>query len=437
MTTPEQRLLGAAMHTLDDGRHPIDWMLGYVDELDFQEAKHRRLWRICSELRKADRHLDLLSVHDAVQAAGVGDELPASYLSFLADNAAGIRICPESLREYSLSIRERSSRNRLRNLGMVVQSEAEGKAPLDVIAETRDSLGAIEARTSPAEPDTLARQLARVNDELELRHRLGGAIPGITSGWPTLDGITLGWCPGDLILVAARPSVGKTVFALNLALHAALVHRVRVGMLSLEMRAQSVLVRLLANLANVGVKSLRKGSLLDREWAAYATAANQLRNSSMTVIHRTAGMEEIAAEARRLKQEEGLGLLVIDYLGMIRPREKAENRNIQVSEISRALKGLAIDLDVPVIALSQLNRNLERRNDDQPTLADLRDSGSLEQDADVVIFLHRKRVKGTTSLESEAKVDVAKNRQGETGQMHLYLAGDFQRFEEAKRDVFD
>jgi replicative DNA helicase len=273
-------------------------------------------------------------------------------------------------------------------------------------------------------------------ERIETLHKAQKSVTGVASGFADLDEMTAGFQPGEMIVVAARPSMGKTAFCLNVATHAAAEDGTGIAIFSLEMSKPALVQRMLCAEAMVDSQKVRRGTLRDSDFTQLARAAGILQNCSIW-IDDTPGLSllEMRSKARRLKAEADVGLVIVDYLQLMRSSEKMENRVQEISEISRSLKALAKELDVPVMALSQLSRASEQRGGDRrPILSDLRDSGAIEQDADVVIFIHRPEMyegpvdKDGNSLEGKAEIIVGKHRNGPTGTFDLYFQKSYTRF---------
>jgi replicative DNA helicase len=275
-------------------------------------------------------------------------------------------------------------------------------------------------------------------ERIEKLHAGGTTITGVASGLGDLDDLTSGFQPSDLIIVAARPSMGKTAFTLNVAQYAAIENKVPVALFSLEMSKESLVQRMLTSEARIDAQRLRKGLLRDDDFPRLARAAGILGTAPVW-IDDTPGITllEMRSKARRLKTESGIGLVIVDYLQLMQGPSNAESRQQEVSQISRGLKALAKELNVPVIALSQLSRAPEQRTGDnkRPQLSDLRESGAIEQDADLIMFLYRQEFydgptdKDGNSLEGKAEVIVGKQRNGPTGLVNLFFHKQYTRFE--------
>ncbi|MFZ3197562.1 MAG: replicative DNA helicase, partial [Bacillus mycoides] len=277
-------------------------------------------------------------------------------------------------------------------------------------------------------------------DKIELLHNQKGEVTGIPTGFTELDKMTAGFQRNDLIIVAARPSVGKTAFSLNIAQNVATKTDENVAIFSLEMGSDQLVMRMLCAEGNIDAQRLRTGSLTSDDWAKLTMAMGSLSNAGI-YIDDTPGIKvnEIRAKCRRLKQEQGLGMVLIDYLQLIQGSGKSgENRQQEVSEISRTLKGIARELQVPVIALSQLSRGVESRQDKRPMMSDIRESGSIEQDADIVAFLYREDYYDReTENKNTIEIIIAKQRNGPVGSVELAFVKEFNKFVNLERRFED
>ena len=285
-------------------------------------------------------------------------------------------------------------------------------------------------RDAGEELQPLREVLERTYAQMEELARLKGGISGVPTGFFSLDNLLTGLHGGELILVGARPSMGKTSFAINMATNA--IHKgKKVAVFSLEMPREQIALRMLCCDAKVNMQNVRQGRLRDEEWMKLARSLGPLSRSGIH-IDDTAGITptQMRSRCRRLMMEEGLDLIVIDYLQLMASDKKAENRQLEVSEISRSLKAIALELKVPLIACAQLSRANTQRSDKKPVLSDLRDSGSIEQDADVVMFLHREAYYDHSSEETNtAEVIVAKQRNGPLGTVRMAWNGEYTLFE--------
>ena len=251
------------------------------------------------------------------------------------------------------------------------------------------------------------------------------------TGFDKFDDMTTGLHPGELVIVAGRPSMGKTTFAMNIAENAAIGHRAPVAVFSMEMPGEQLAMRMISSLGRIDQHHIRTGQLTDEDWPRITSAVHMLSEAKMYVDDTPAlSPSEIRARARRMKRKHGLGLIVIDYLQLMQVGGSSENRATEISEISRGLKALAKELSVPVIALSQLNRSLEQRTDKRPIMSDLRESGAIEQDADVIVFIYRDEVYNEDSPQKgTAEIIIAKQRNGPIGKSMLTFLGKYTKFE--------
>jgi replicative DNA helicase len=273
---------------------------------------------------------------------------------------------------------------------------------------------------------------------LHQRYESKGSVTGLATGFTDLDEMTAGLQPSDLIIVAARPSMGKTALAVNMAEHAALKSRKAVAIFSMEMSASQLAFRLISSLGRINQQHLRTGDIQEEEWPRVTSAITLLSDAKIFIDDTPAlSPAELRARARRLKREHDLGLIVIDYLQLMAVPGNKENRATEISEISRGLKALAKELNIPVIALSQLNRSLEQRTDKRPVMADLRESGAIEQDADVIVFIYRDEYYNSDSSDKGlAEIIIGKQRNGPTGMVKLTFLGQYTKFENFASEAY-
>jgi replicative DNA helicase len=407
----------------------------HVDDTMFYREGHRRIFRAMVAISERGDVVDPLTLSDELQRRG---ELDASggkdYVGFLVDavpTAANVEYHAKIVREKAL----------LRRLI---------EASTDIVAEAFDArqtagelLDHAESRIFEISQQRGREGFTRIKEllwptmeRIEALQRGGKSITGVASGFNDLDELTSGFQPSDLIVVAARPSMGKTAFILNIAQHAAIEHNVPVALFSLEMSKESLVQRMLTGEARVDAQKLRKGMLRDDDFPRLARAAGILAQAPI-FIDDSPGITllEMRSAARRLRADANIGLVVVDYLQLIQSTSDAENRTQEISQISRSLKALAKELAVPVVALSQLSRATEQRTDKRPQLSDLRESGAIEQDADLVMFIYRQEMyegptdKDGNSLEGRAEVIVGKQRNGPTGIVNLFFHKAYTRFE--------
>ncbi|MDR3158718.1 MAG: replicative DNA helicase [Zoogloeaceae bacterium] len=429
----EQSVLGGLL--LDNA--VWDRLIGQIADADFYRDEHRRIFRQISALLGANQPADVLTVAEALENAGERAHTGGlAYLGELANNTPSAA----NIVRYAEIVRERAIRRKL----IAISDEIAAKALNPQGCETRELLDEAEARIFE-----IAEKGARANDSFVHIHPLltqmiehtqelfdsdnPGNITGIATGFADLDEKMSGLQPGDLIVVAGRPSMGKTAFALNIAEHVAVREGLPVGVFSMEMGGSQLAMRMLASSARVDSQHLRTGRLHDEEWEKIADAMKPLHNAPL-YIDETGGLNphELRSRARRLHSRNGsLGLIVIDYIQLMSSVRQNENRATEVSEISRAIKSLAKELHVPVIALSQLSRKVEERTDKRPLMSDLRESGAIEQDADVIIMLYRDEYynKEKSQFPGTAEAIIGKQRNGPTGTVRLAFLGEYTRFE--------
>ena len=430
----EQSLLGALL--IDN--QAFDRVADIVAADDFYRDDHRRIWRHIARLVEASRPADVVTVAESIEASEDKDKTGGTaYLAALAQNTPSAL----NVRRYAELVRERSVQRRLAQVATEIAETAlspTGKDVDQLLDEAESKI--FQIAESGARKDQgligISPVLAKVFERIDHLHSQENPsdITGVPSGFVDLDRLTAGLQPGDLVIVAGRPSMGKTSFALNIAEHVALHPSVGlpVAIFSMEMSASQLAMRMLSSMAKVDQTRLRTGRLTDEEWGRLTDEIARL-NEARIHVDETAALNalELRARARRMKREYGkLGLVVVDYLQLMSASAHGENRATEISEISRSLKALAKELDVPVIALSQLSRAVEQRNDRRPLMSDLRESGAIEQDADVILFIYREEVYAPDKEEAKGRAEaiIGKQRNGPIGTVHLTFLGRYTRF---------
>jgi replicative DNA helicase len=430
----EQSLLGALL--IDN--QAFDKVADLVAADDFYRDDHRRIWRHIARLIEASRPADVVTVADSIEASEDKDKTGgAAYLAALAQNTPSAL----NIRRYAELVRERAVQRRLAQVATEIAEGAlapTGKDVGQLLDEAESKI--FQIAESGARKDQglicISPVLARVFERIDHLHSQENPsdVTGVPSGFVDLDRMTAGLQPGDLIIVAGRPSMGKTAFALNIAEHVALHPSVSmpVAVFSMEMSASQLAMRMLSSMGKVDQHKLRTGRLDNEEWGHLTEAIGRL-NEARIHVDETAALNalELRARARRMKREYGkLGLVVVDYLQLMSASSQGENRATEISEISRSLKALAKELDVPVVALSQLSRAVEQRNDRRPLMSDLRESGAIEQDADVILFVYREEVYAPDKEEAKgrAEIIIGKQRNGPIGTVNLTFLGRYTRF---------
>ena len=434
----EQAVLGAMLLDADAVMRASE----HVDDTMFYREGHRRLFRAMISITERGGVIDPLTLADELERRGELEHAGGrEYLGFLLDAVPTVA----NVEYHARIVKERALLRRLIEVSTEIVSEAfEGRSSASDLLDSAESrifsLSQTRERTGFSRIKEL---LWPAMEKLELLAQREAAITGVPSGFTELDFLTSGFQPADLVIVAARPSMGKTAFTLNIAQHAAITAKVPVAFFSLEMSKESLVQRMLASEALIDAQALRKGGrALDESMPRLAQAAGILSHAPI-FIDDTPGITllEMRAKARRLKSEHDLGLIIVDYLQLMTGPTGVENRQQEVSQISRGLKSLAKELGVPVVALSQLSRAPEQRTGDdkgRPQLSDLRESGAIEQDADVIMFIFRQEVYAERDengrlkdpdLEGRAEIIIGKQRNGPIGTVKLTFLGQHTRFE--------
>ena len=408
----------------------------FVDDAMFYREGHRRIYRAL--LAVADRNggvVDPLTLSDELSRRG---ELESSggkdYVAYLVDvvpTAANVEY-------HARIVRENALRRRLIEVSTAIVTDAfESAAPAEELLDQAEHriFEVNEARGSQGFM-RIKELLWPAMERIEVLQRGDGSVTGVPTGYKDLDEMTAGFQKSDLIIIAARPSMGKTAFVLNITQNAALDHNIPVAFFSFEMSKDQLVQRLLTAEGRVDAQRLRRGKLQDEEFVRLGRAAGILSHAPIW-IDDTPGMSllELRSKARRLSMEHGIGMIVVDYLQLMEGPTNSESRQQEISAISRSLKSLARELNLPVVALSQLSRMPEQRTDKRPQLSDLRESGAIEQDADLVMFIYRQEMyegsvdKDGNSLEGKAEVIIGKQRNGPTGFVNLFFNKAFTLFE--------
>jgi replicative DNA helicase len=428
----EQSLLGALL--LDN--QAFDRVADLVSAEDFYRDDHRRIWRHIARLIEATRPADVVTVSESIEASEDKDKTGgAAYLAALAQNTPSAL----NVRRYAELVRERSVQRRLAQVATEIAETAlntGGKEVGQLLDEAESKIFQI-AESGARRGEGLVEikpVLARVFERIDHLYRQDNPsdVTGVPTGYIKLDQMTSGLQGGDLVIVAGRPSMGKTALALNIAEHVAVDNGLPVAIFSMEMSSTQLAMRMLGSISRVDQHKMRTGRLNDKEWGDLSEAMGKLHETPIYIDDGGALTAlEVRARARRLKRQYSkLGLIVIDYLQLMAATGQGENRATEISEISRSLKAMAKELDVPVIALSQLNRALEQRPNKRPQMADLRESGAIEQDADLILAIYRDEVYNPDSAEKgKAEVNILKQRNGPIGPITLTFLGQYTRFE--------
>ncbi|BCS34641.1 replicative DNA helicase [Luteitalea sp. TBR-22] len=433
----ERSVLGAILLRND----AINAAVEVLQPDDFYREAHQVLLEHMIQLSEKGAAIDLVTLSESLDRK---DELEKvggpAYISRLVDGVPRTT----NVEYYAQIVKEKSTLRRLINEAGKIAAEAydADRDASEILDDAERSIFSIADARIGTGFRPLADLVDTALDTVEKLQQFKSLVTGVPTGFYDLDRKTSGMQPTDLVIIAARPSMGKTSFVINMAQNAALEHGKVVGVFSLEMSAEQLFMRMLTSEARVDSQRLRQGMLLERDLPAIAQAAEKLSMAKIFIDDTASiGVLEMRAKARRLKAEHGLDMLVIDYVQLMQGRGRFENRQQELTSISRSLKGLAKELHVPVLILSQLSRAPDARADHRPQLSDLRESGALEQDADVVMFIYREdRYKGPEDEDTgEAEIIIAKQRNGPVGTVKLAFISDYTRFENLERggDVAD
>jgi replicative DNA helicase len=406
----EEAVLGAMM--LD--REVVWKVTDILRGEDFAQGGHQRIFDAIVKTETEKSTTDVVVVAEHLHSQGLLDSIGGlAYLGGLVRNTP----TSSNAEHYAKVVKARSAESALRKTGHTLIQIADGVGPdvSDKIDEAQQLVMSLTTTSRKAGPSVLGLGLREWLDELDARQQRGGGLAGIPTGLTDLDRSTAGFEPGDLIIVAGRPSMGKTSLAMNIAQYTAQRRGAPAVFFSMEMRRTELVSRCVASESGVDLQMLRAADLTGEGWRKVTEATTAIQDIPLFVDDSPAlTLMEVRSRARNVKQRNGLSLIVVDYLQLM--TGEGENRTNEVSAISRGLKSLAKELEVPVIALSQLNRDLERRNNKRPMLSDLRESGSIEQDADVIVFVYRERVYNpNTNFPDVAELIIGKQRNGPTG----------------------
>ncbi|MCE5234051.1 MAG: replicative DNA helicase [Mizugakiibacter sp.] len=432
----EQAVLGGLMLA------PESWdrVADRIGEDDFYRKDHRLIFRAISELSNKSMPCDAVTLGEWFESQRLAEMVGgAAYLIELANATPSAA----NIVAYADIVREKSVLRQLIDAGTEIAGDGyrpDGRSTQEIVETAEQRVFRIAEAGARGRKGFVSMRSA-VKDAFQILHQRyenRGSVSGLPTGFVDLDEMTAGLQASDLIIVAARPAMGKTAFSLNLAEYAAMKTKKAVAVFSMEMSASQLAFRLISSLGRINQQHLRTGDLAEEEWPR-VTQAITLLSEAKIFIDDTPALSpgELRARARRLKREHDLGLIVIDYLQLMAVPGNKENRATEISEISRGLKALAKELDIPVIALSQLNRSLEQRTDKRPVMADLRESGAIEQDADVILFIYRDEYYNPESPDKGlAEVIIGKQRNGPTGTVKLTFLGQYTKFENHAGDAY-
>ncbi len=422
----EQAALGSMLLQEDAILHGVD----ILRPEDFYKKSHQIIFKCILELFEKGRGVDLVTLTEELNRVSLLEEIGGvTYLTNLINSvptAANI--------EYYIKIVEEKSilRNLINSATKIISMGYEEKEDAKVLLDKAEHLVfEISQRNIKQSFVSIKELITDSYEKIEDLYHREEFITGVSSGFDEFDEITTGFQPSEFIVIAGRPAMGKTAFCMSIAQYASISKNTPVAIFSLEMSKSQLVQRMLFSEARIDAQNLRKGRLAEKDWAPLSNAAGRL-SSAPIFIDDTAGITclEIKAKARRLKAQHNLGLVIIDYLQLISSSGRIENRQQEISEISRSLKGLARELNVPVIAVSQLSRAVEQRIERRPRLSDLRESGAIEQDADLVVFIYREEYyKPKTEKKGIAEIIISKQRNGPTGKVELTFVKEYAKFE--------
>lgn len=425
----EQAVLGGLM--LDNQRW--DQIADKLAASEFYRKEHRLIFGALQALCDENNPADVVTVSEWLekndhlqQAGGLG------YLATLADNTPSAA----NILAYAEIVHEDAVRRKMIEIAGSITDLAyqpQGRDAAELLDKAEQEILNISdqgaRRRGGFEP--LSSLLTKTVDRIDELYRSDNVFTGIPTGYTDLDNMTLGLQPADLVILAGRPSMGKTSLAMNIAENAAIGQKKKVGLFSLEMPSEQIAMRMLASLGRINSGKVRSGKLDDEDWPRLTSAMTLLAEAPIFVDDTPAiSVMELRSRARRLQREHGLDMIIIDYLQLMQGPEGNENRATEISNITRGLKAMAKELNIPVVALSQLNRSLEQRPDKRPIMSDLRESGAIEQDADVIFFIYRDEVYNEDSLDKGiAEVIIGKQRNGPVGKVRLTFLGQYTKFE--------
>lgn len=425
----EQSVLGGLMLD-DDAWFNVAEVIG---PKDFYRHSHEIIFEAMEDLAADDQPLDAVTIAERLQSKGLLDKAGGlAYLGELADATPGA----SNVVAYARIVREYSTLRQLIGAANQIAESAfnpEGQPSDDLLNQAEQAIFAIaEGRLKDGGPERVVPLLTRTVDRVEKLYATREPITGIATGFDDLDKKTAGLQPSDLIIVAGRPSMGKTSVAMNLVEHALMHSDSSVLVFSMEMPGEQLILRMLSSLGRIDQTRLRSGEMHEDDWPRFTSAVSQLRDKKLYIDDTPAlSPNDIRTRARRVAREAGgLDMIMVDYLQLMRGNGKVENRTTEISEISRSLKAIAKEMRCPVVALSQLNRALENRTDRRPVMADLRESGAIEQDADVILFIYRDEVYNPESdAKGTAELIIGKQRNGPIGTVRLSFIGNLTKFE--------
>ena len=434
----EQSVLGGLMLNSEAWNEISD----KISSEDFYRREHQLIFKAMRALSEADQPLDVVTIAEELERrAELNDVGGMPYLGMLANETPTASNVPA----YARIVREQSVMRQLIKVGNKIADSGyrpEGRPVDDLLDQAETEVFKIAEQKDKGRQgfQDIQALLTKTVDKIDELFNSDDALTGVSSGFSDFDGRTSGLQKADLVIVAGRPSMGKTTFAMNMCENVAIGAGVPVAIFSMEMPAEALTMRMISSLGRINQQAVRSGKLEDDDWPRVTSAVNILSQAKIFIDDSAAlTPNEIRARCRRLQKEHGqLGMVMVDYLQLMRAPEAGDNRVNEISAISRGLKGLAKELNCPVVALSQLNRSLEQRPNKRPVMSDLRESGAIEQDADLIVFIYRDEVYNEDSPDKgKAEIIIAKQRNGPIGTVNLTFQGQFTRFDNFARDVYE
>ena len=411
-----------------------------IHEKDFYRHDHRMIFRAIGALERKTQPFDVVTLSELLaQNEELEEAGGLAYLGRLAKDTPSAA----NIVAYADIVRERSVLRQLIAVGTDIADSGfrpEGRETTELLEHAEKSVFAIAEQKVRGQTGlrAISQVLSKTVEQIDHLFETKGAVSGVASGFADLDKMTTGFQPGDLVIVAGRPAMGKTTFAMNVAETAAISGKLPVAVFSMEMPGEQLAMRLISSLGRIDQHHIRTGELTDEDWPRITSSISMLSETKLFIDDTPAmSPSEVRTRARRIKREHGLGLVIIDYLQLMQVAGGSENRATEISEISRGLKALAKELGIPVIALSQLNRGLEQRPDKRPVMSDLRESGAIEQDADIILFVYRDEVYNEDSPDKGmAEIIIGKQRNGPIGKVRLAFRGKYTRFDDFMPEMY-
>jgi replicative DNA helicase len=420
----EQSVIGALL--LDNSS--VDKISGLLHPGDFYSGDHRLLYASIFAMLEQGKPVDLLTLTETLESAGKLES--AGGLAYIAGIIQNTPSAANILRYAEIVYEKSIERGLLAAANKIIETVADHGTTQGKIERAQAAVMEVGERRKANEAVPINSVLTEVINGIDERFHSDGSISGLASGFNDLDEMTSGFQPGDLIIVAGRPSMGKTSFAMNIAEHVAMKDGKIVAVFSLEMPRAQLVNRLLSCIGKIPFQRIRTGKLINDDWTRLTDTVGKIQSGEKIIIDDTSsiGVMEMRSSLRRIKRQYGLDLIIVDYLQLM--NGLGENRTQEISGITRGLKSIAKDFNVPMLALSQLSRDVEKRSDKRPVMSDLRESGSIEQDADTIMFIYREeQYDPDTQDKGIAEVLIRKQRNGPTGEVRLAFLGEYTRFE--------